>query len=335
IWDAVLEGKSGGYPADIKMLYNMGGDPLNRLPDINKGTTALKTLDFIVMHSQFMYGIAKYADIVFPVSTFYEREDMSSPFTGAPYYVYCSKIIDPLYESKSDVQICTELAIKLEIEGYNDKTEEEWMKEFVEAMPEDIDLAEFKKKGIWEVPLDEPWISFKEQIEDPENNPFPTPSGKIEIFSQLLADMDNPLLPPVPKYIEHWEGRNDPLAEKYPLQMINSHMKRRANSVLENVSLLRELMPHAVWINPVDAQPRGINDGEKVRVFNDRGEMVVTAKVTERIMPGVTHLPYGAHYTPDENGVDHGGASNLLTKNEHSPGGALCANTSLVEVRKA
>jgi anaerobic dimethyl sulfoxide reductase subunit A len=335
LWDAILEGKSGGYPADIKMLYNMGGDPLNRLPDINRGTKALKTLDFIVVHSQFMYGIAKYADIVFPVSTFYEREDMSSPFTGAPYYVYCNKVIDPLYESKSDVQICTDLAERLGIEGYNDKTEEEWMKEFLEAMPEDIEFDEFKKRGIWEVPLDEPWISFKEQIEDPENNPFPTPSGKIEIFSQLLADMDNPLIPPIPKYIEHWEGRNDPLVAKYPLQMINSHMGRRANTVLENVSLLRSMTPHVVWINPLDAQPRGINNGEKVRVFNGRGEMVVTAKVTERIMPDVTHLTFGAHYKPDENSVDRGGAANILTKTEHSPGGALCTNTCLVEVKKA
>ena len=334
IWDAILEGKSGGYPADLKMLYNMGGDPIHRLPDINRGIKALKTLEFIVAHSQFMYGVVKYADIVFPVNTFYEREDMGSPFVGAPYYVYCRRVIDPLYESKSDVQICTELAERLGIKGYNDKTDEEWMREFVEAMPEEIDFDEFKQNGIWEVPLDEPWVSFKDQIEDPANNPFPTPSGKIEIFSQLLADMNNPLIPPVPKYIEPWEGRNDPLAEKYPLQMINSHMLRRANSVLENVAVLRELTPHLLWISTVDAQQRQINDGDKVRVFNDRGEMVVGARVTERIIPGVVHLPFGGHYTPDENGVDHGGATNLLTKNDHSPGGALCANTCLVEVQR-
>ena len=199
----------------------------------------------------------------------------------------------------------------------------------------DLSIELLKKRGIWEVPLDAPWVSFKAQIEDPENHPFPTPSGKIEIFSQLLADMDNPLLPPVPKYIESWEGRNDPLAAKYPLQMINSHMGRRANTVLENVPLLRRLTPHVVWINPLDAKSRGIENGEKVRVFNDRGEMAAAAKVTERIMPGVVHLTFGAHYTPDENGVDHGGAVNILTKADHSPGGALCTNTCLVEMKKA
>jgi anaerobic dimethyl sulfoxide reductase subunit A len=90
-----------------------------------------------------------------------------------------------------------------------------------------------------------------------------------------------------------------------------------------------------VSINLVDAQARGIKGGDRVRVFNDRGEMIISARLTERIMPGVVDIPQGAWYSPDEKGVDRGGCCNVLTKDEHSPGGAYCSNTTLVQVEKA
>ena len=71
-----------------------------------------------------------------------------------------------------------------------------------------------------------------------------------------------------------------------------------------------------------------------VRVFNDRGEMIIPAHVTERIMPGVVDIPQGAWYNPDENGVDRGGCPNVLTKNVTSPAGAFTSNTALVQVEK-
>ena len=88
-------------------------------------------------------------------------------------------------------------------------------------------------------------------------------------------------------------------------------------------------------MNSVDAEPRGIKTGDMVRVFNDRGVTVLPAKVTERIMPGVVDIPPGAWYDPDENAVDRGGCANILTRDEHSPGGAYPTNTSLVQVEKA
>ncbi|GAF88713.1 unnamed protein product, partial [marine sediment metagenome] len=176
---------------------------------------------------------------------------------------------------------------------------------------------------------------FKREIEDPANNPFPTPSGKIEIYSQQIADIENPLIPPIPKYIETWENLNDPLAEKYPLQLITTHFKRRAHSQFDNIPWLRELEPQAVRINPKDANPRGIKDGDSVRVFNERGEMIIQAEVTQRIMPGVVDVPEGAWYDPDKQGVDHGGCANVLTRDARSPGGAFTTNTCLVQVEKA
>jgi anaerobic dimethyl sulfoxide reductase subunit A len=252
-----------------------------------------------------------------------------------PSFGYLKKVVEPLGECKSHFEICVDLAKHLGITNYSDKTEEEWLRQIVEGS--DIpDYETFKKEGIYKIPLDGPFIPFKAQIEDPENNPFPTPSGKIEIYSQQLADMKSPEMSPIPKYIEPWEGPTDPLRKRYPFQLITTHMKRRIHSVYEKVPWLRELDdPQVLTIHSMDAEARDIRDGDMVRVFNDRGETILPAKVTERIMPGVVEIPEGAWYDPDENGVDRGGNPNVLTKDSPSPGGCFPSNTSLVEVAKA
>jgi anaerobic dimethyl sulfoxide reductase subunit A len=112
------------------------------------------------------------------------------------------------------------------------------------------------------------------------------------------------------------------------------HSKRRANHQFDNIPWLRELDSHGVSINSIDAEARDISDGDMVRVFNGRGEIIVPAKVTERIMPGVVEVPFGAWYNPDENGIDIGGCANVLTKDAHSPGGAFSYHTCLVQVQK-
>jgi anaerobic dimethyl sulfoxide reductase subunit A len=116
---------------------------------------------------------------------------------------------------------------------------------------------------------------------------------------------------------------------------VTTHTKRRAHTQFDNVPWLRELDPQAVSINTADAEARGIKDGDMVRVFNDRGEMIIPARVTGRIMRGVVDIPQGAWYEPDENGIDRGGCPNILTKDVISPGGAFCSNTALVQVEKA
>jgi anaerobic dimethyl sulfoxide reductase subunit A len=263
-----------------------------------------------------------------------ERNDLTTGGIG-PFYGYMNKVIDSIGESKSQFEIVTELAGRLGISDFTNKTEEEWLREIVSGCRDIPDYDRFKKEGVHRVKLDKPFVFFEQQIKDPENNPFPTPSGKIEIFSQEIADLENPMLPPIPKYIEAWEGPNDPLSQQYPLQLITTHARRRAHTQFDNIPLLREDDPHAISINSADARMRGIQDRDMVRVFNDRGEMVILAKVTERIMPGVVDIPQGAWYSPDENGIDRGGCANVLTKDDISPGGAFCFNTALVQVEKA
>ena len=104
---------------------------------------------------------------------------------------------------------------------------------------------------------------------------------------------------------------------------------------MHNNPWLKELEPHKVWISSADAALRGIQHGDRVRVFNDRGAVLLAAKVTERIMPGVVSMGQGAWYTPDESGTDRGGCVNVLLKDAASPAGAFCSNTCLVQVEKA
>ena len=331
--DAILKGKAGGYPVEYKLLYLVNTSYPNQYLNVNKSVQALKTIEFVVMFEQFMTPGAKFADILLPVNTCFERNDITvGGATG--FYGYMNKAVDSIGESKSHLEICAELAAKLGIPDYSDKSEDELLRAFVKGCDDIADYETFKKEGIHKIRLAKPHIAFKKRIDDPASNPFPTPSGKVEIYSQRLADMNDPLIPPIPKYIETWESRSDPLARKYPLQLITTHFKRRAHSQYDNIPWLRELQTQAVWINSADALARGIKDGDMARVFNDRGEVIIPAQVTERIMPGVVDIPQGAWYDPDERGVDRGGCANVLTRDEHSPGGAFCSNTCLVQVEK-
>ncbi|MFC2002170.1 molybdopterin dinucleotide binding domain-containing protein, partial [Chloroflexota bacterium] len=254
-----------------------------------------------------------------------------------PFYGFLKKAIEPIGECKSQLEIFTLLAERLGIDPkeYNDKTDEEWVKQIATGGGDVPDWEEFKEKAIYRMPLKEPYISFKKQIDDPENNPFPTPSGKIEIYSQLLADMNDPLLPPIPTYFDPWEHRHSPLARIYPIQMITVRSQRRAHTQFDTLPWLREIIPNNAEINTTDAEARGIKDGDMLRIYNDRGEIRITATVTERIMPGVVNVLQGAWFKPDDKGIDRGGDPNTLCTEEVSPGGSFTWNTNLVEVEKA
>ncbi len=306
---------------------------MNSLPNINKIVKAMKTLEFIVSTEQFMTATARHADIIFPTAMFMEKNGMA-PGVGMAFYGFQNKVIAPLGECKTPGEIASELAARMGLSDYIKKGDKETgLKQLAKA--EGIpDYEAFKEKGVHRFNLPEPYVAFKNQIEDPANNPFSTPSGKIEIYSQRIADLDDPLIPPIPKYIETWESPNDQLAQEYSIQLITNHAKRRALAKMDNIPWLRELDPQAIVMNSTDAGLRGIGNGELVRVFNDRGEVRVPARVTERIMPGVANLPSGAWYDPDENGVDRGGSANVLTRDEPSPGGSFPYNTALVQIEK-
>jgi anaerobic dimethyl sulfoxide reductase subunit A len=336
VYDSIQKGKAGGYPCDPKMAYVVASNFLVSRPNVNAGIEAFKKLEFIVMHEQRMTPTAKFADILLPVNTFMERNDITVPWLGSPYYLYHNKAIESLDESMSDRDICIRLAPKLGIEDYDGgKTEEEWLRFLAENAGDIPDFDTFKENGVVKIKLDKPPVAFTRQIEDPQNNPFPTMSGKIEIYCDHLAEMKDPTVPPIPKYVPSPEGYGDPLEDKYPLHLLSSHHKPATHSTLEKVPWLAEVEPRRLWLSTEDAEARGIRDNDDVLVFNDRGKVLVKAYVTERIMPGSVCLGHGGWFDIDEDGVDRGGCENTLIPSIHSPGGAWPANTALVEVRKA
>jgi anaerobic dimethyl sulfoxide reductase subunit A len=336
IWDAILHGREGGYPADLKMAYIVASNCLNQYPNSNLGTQALRSLEFVVVHDQFMTPTARFADILLPVNTFMERSDIAPPWLGSPYYIYLNKAVDSLYESKSDLEISRALAPRIGVPpDFFNQTDEAILRMFASRRKDIEDFEAMKREGVLKIHLSEPVVAFKDQIADPEHHPFPTLSGKIEIHCDHLAEMNNPQIPAIPKYLGHSEHYDAPLAQKYPLQLLTTHSKIRTHSTLESVPWLKELEIQGVWINPLDAGPRRISNGDPADVFNDRGRIRITAYVTERIMPGVVNLCQGAWYTPDEEGVDIGGCANTLTLDEPSPAGAFPMNSALVQVERS
>lgn len=169
-------------------------------------------------------------------------------------------------------------------------------------------------------------VAHKAFREDPIANPLNTPSGKIEIYSSQLADIaktwtlaEGDLISALPMYSPGFESHDDKLTEKYPLQLSGFHYKSRVHSTYGNIDVLKAACLQEMWINPIDAKRRNIKDGDIVRIYNDRGEVQIAAKVTPRIIPGVVAMGEGAWYAPDENKVDHGGSLNVLTTQRPSP----------------
>jgi trimethylamine-N-oxide reductase (cytochrome c) len=153
-----------------------------------------------------------------------------------------------------------------------------------------------------------------------------TPSGKIEFFSRL-AKVSWRRASPVPHYIAegitHQESVTSARAKDYPLLVDSPHPRYRFHSQYDTVSWLHEIPAHkiikdgysyeALWMNPRDAEARSINQGDFVRIFNERGSVVTAVYVTERMMPGVVHIPNGAGYDPIEIGKSsRGGTINTI-----------------------
>ncbi|MFC2160009.1 molybdopterin-dependent oxidoreductase, partial [Actinomycetota bacterium] len=335
LYDSLLQDPAKSSIAECKILYFVGANFLNQHLNLNKGKQALLKQDFMVVHDLFLTPTAKYADIVLPVTHYLEQDDIGIPWAGGDYVIYMNKAVEPVPGPRSDLRIFTELAGRIGIDKFNEKTDEEWMEEILKSNPGFPDLKTLKEKGIYRFKTENPLVAFSQQIEDPDNNPFPTPSGKIEIFSSKFDNMNNPLIPPIPKYIAPWEGPDDQMVKKYPIQLISPHSKARINSQLNNIKKVQKLKDDDLWMNTEDANRRGIKDRDMVYVFNKRGRIYTRAKVTEAIMQGVASIDQGQWYKPDSKGTDLGRCVNVLTLDKKSPAGAISSNTSLVQIEKA
>ena len=152
-------------------------------------------------------------------------------------------------------------------------------------------------QGLARLPAPEDAVAFAREIREPERYPFTTPSGKIEIYSMALAANPDPYglghIPPIPTWIPPLDA--DP---RYPLQLCTPKSRARTHSIHGNQEILARADRDDVWLHPADAAARGLADGQRVRVFNDRGATVLPVRVTDRIAPGVVSIKEGAWFTP-------------------------------------
>ena len=188
--------------------------------------------------------------------------------------------------------------------------------------PELPSLEEFEEKnlGVYSRPVDQPKVAFQKFREDPVENPLPTASGKIEFFCEEMFSKNLPAeVPAIPKYIQEWESPFGKESETYPLQVIGTHFMPRMHSTLGNVDWTKEAFPQRVFINPLDAEQRGLKNGQKVKIYNERGTVILPCRITKRILPGVVNIPQGAWWKPDKDGNDIGGSVNTLTSERWTP----------------
>jgi len=289
--DAALNGK----PFPVKAAWFPIDNFVNQQGDTNRTISALQALDFVVVSDIFMTPTAQYADIVLPVATQYERTDI---LPGGNYYLqYMPKIIDPLWETKSDLDMFAEVAQKMGQGQYFNQTPEEYISLLLSGLPSGLTLDTLQSEGVVALadqdygsssfqPITHPYVPYYQQH-------FPTPSGRIEFYAESLIPYDMPL----PIYKEPIEASpTNPLYQKYPLVFISSHTRFRTHTQWNNLPWLDEVLPPLkpfLEINPIDAQARSISDGDTVTVFNDRGSIQLLARVTNGIRTGVVNSYQG------------------------------------------
>jgi len=335
---------------DIKLIYAVATNILiNQHGNVNRSAQILRDeslVEFIVVQDNFLTPTGRFADIVLPACTQFETWGIEDGWKYGDEVILMPKLVEPLGETKSDYRICAEVAERLGIgaeytQGRDERAWVEWILDRYRAtrFPAVPSLDEFERSniGVYANRVTRPVVAFADFRIDPEAHPLNTPSGKIEIFSKRLHDMNQPEeIPAVPKYIQEWESPFGPEATKYPLQVIGHHTLHRVHSTHDNNDWLEEAFPQRVFINPIDAQARDIRDGDRVKVFNDRGATILPCRLTNRLMPGVIDIPQGAWWTPDEHGIDRRGCVNVLTSERWTPlAFGTAQHTAMAEVVKA
>ena len=280
IGDALLEAKD----PPVRALYVYNSNPVAVAPESPKVVAGFSREDlFCVVHDIFLTDTADYADIVLPATTQLEQLDVHSSY-GHLYVLANNPAISPVGESKPNTEVFRLLAQKMGFEEpcFRESDEEIARHAFVAAHPhaQGLDWDLLKAEGWQRLNVPTPFAPFAE-------GNFPTPSGKCEFYSETLARQG---VDPLPTYIPPRESvaSNPMLAHRYPLAMISPPARNALNSSFANLPVFveNEATPR-LEIHPDDARARGIASGDPVRVFNDRGTLALTARVTERARRGV------------------------------------------------
>lgn len=341
------DGQKRTYP-DIHLVYWAGGNPYHHHQDLNRLNRAWQKPDTIIVNDPYWTATAKRADIALPVSIATERDDLGYS-TQEGFVVAMRKLSEPHGEARSDYEIFSGLARRLGVASAftEDRDEAAWLRAMFDEMRvrwhnSGMNCPEFD--AFWEAGIIDladtarGRTMYEEFRADPKANPLPTPSGRIEIFSEEIASFGLPDCPGHPVWREprEWLGRADPdelhLLTDQPANKLHSQLDPGTFSASGKVNGRER-----VYMNPADARERGLDRHDVVEVWNARGRCLAAVEPTEEIMQGVVRISTGSWYDPGPTGLDRHGNPNVLTLDigTSSLGQGCAAQTCLVRVRRA
>jgi biotin/methionine sulfoxide reductase len=348
------DGKRLVYP-DIKLVYWAGGNPFHHHQDINRLLRAWRRPQTIAVNEIWWNALSRHADIVLPVTTPLERNDIAGAL-GEPFLVAMRQVMPAVGEARNDYDIFCSLAARLGISDVfsEGRDEGDWLKYLYDRSKEiasrgGIEMPDFDtfwEDGIFCLPDvgNEPGsVLFEAFRRDPVKNPLPTPSGRIEIVSRTIGGFSYADCPGHPVWMEPAERLGSDLAKIYPLHLISGQPEFRLHGQHDHADLSRKAKiagREPIAMNRTDAEHRGIFDGDVVRVFNGRGECLAAVKISDELRQGVVRLATGAWYDPVELGkigsLDSHGNPNVLTLDKGTSRLAQgpSAMTTLVEVQR-
>ena len=306
-----FDGQRLSYP-DVRLVYWCGGNPFHHHQDLARLRRAFAAPDTVVVHESYWTPTARHADIVLPATVTLERNDI-----GASSHDDCVVAMQAGVAAhgaaRNDYDIFSGLARELGVEARftEGRDEAAWLRHLYEdwrtrlrerngpALPA---FDEFWATGVIELDdVARGHVLFAEFRDNPDRAPLATPSGRIEIFSQTIADFGYDDCRGHPAWLEPEEWLGAKLAERLPLLLVANNPKTRLHSQLDmgpysRSQKVQEREP--VRIHPEDAAARGVHDGDVVRLFNDRGACLAGAVLDESVRPGVVQLSTGAWYDP-------------------------------------
>jgi trimethylamine-N-oxide reductase (cytochrome c) len=305
-------------------------------------------IEFNLRQEMYFEGDSSYADIILPINTQAEEDDINYSTSEYESLYVTRKALEPLGESLADDEACQLIARKLGVEDTftQGRTNEQWIEHaFNNSNAQDeISWEEFNEKGYFVRPYTHTVIKplLEDFYENPEGNPLMTPSGLIEFEAQYLAENfpDDKERAPVPHYVaggpasEGWthdESLSGERGKMYPLVCESSPPKFRIHSMSDDVAWMREIykikgpdgyMYEPCWLHPTEADTRGLKNGDIVKVFNERAAILCGLVVTERVAPKSVHIDKGAKIDLMTINFDRGGCTAMLAPEE-----TISANT--------
>jgi len=271
----------------IKALFVYNSNPAAVCPNHNDVIKGLSRSDlFTVVHEQFFTDTTDYADVLLPATTFFEQKDLVKAY-GHYYLQMSEQAIAPLGECRPNLEVFRGLAQRM---GFEDDCFGESVEQMIDLALDSpsrwlkgIERAQLEQEGQVRLNLDDaqsPFLPFA-------HGGFRTASGKAELYSETLKREG---LDPVVEFRPPDESRHGAQAKAFPLELLARKSDNYLNSTFSNLPAVQQIEKQGtsrLEMNAADARARGIADGDPVRVFNRRGEIVLRAQVDGKVQPGV------------------------------------------------